>query len=223
METDMEQEGVVAEDVVREILDLEWDMFSRVQSLDGPVACQQNPRAFEIMRSSQIVSWNQEVALSYLGDLKEAVADGRNLMTEKYARMMEYTAPCEFSRMGPSLPALDREAEPLLERLSRVSVGWMEELVAKYPHVGAQGRPLHASEDGRFTTSFETYNRGELSTYSTKTLQLLLDHYLVLAAGGTNPAEVILRHTVQKQGFASLERAEAVQKARVERAVGREA
>jgi hypothetical protein len=217
METDMEQAGVIAEDVVREILDLEWDMFSRVQSLDGPVACQQDPRAFEIMRSSQILSWSQEVALSYLSDLKQAVADGRNLMTEKYARMMEYTAPCEFRCLGPDLPALDKEADLLLGKLSRLSVGWMEALVAKYPHVGAQGRPLHSSEDGRFTTSFETYNRGELSTYSTKTLQLLLDHYLAMAATGTNPAEVILRHTVEKQGFASLERAEAVQEARAGR------
>lgn len=223
METEMERHGVIAEDVVREILDLEWDMFRRVQSLDGPAACQQNPRVFEIMRSSQILSWNQEVAQSYLDDLKAAIAAGRNLMTEKYARMMEYTAPCEFRRMAPSLPALDRQAEPLLEKLSRLSVGWMEELVAKYPHVGAQGRPLHAFEDSRFTTSFETYNRGELSTYSAKTLQLLLNHYLALAAGGTNPAEVILRHTVEKHGFASLERAEAVQKARAERATGREA
>ena len=50
--------------------------------------------------------------------------------------------------------------------------------------MGAQGRPSAACEDSRFTTSFETYNRGELATYSAKTLQLLEDHYLEMVAGG---------------------------------------
>jgi hypothetical protein len=162
------------------------------------------------------MAWNEEIAESYLEDLKGAIAADRNLMTEKYARMMEYTSPCEFRRIGPSLPVLDREAESLIERLSSLSVGWMEELAAKYPHVGAQGRPIRSSGDNRFTPSFETYNRGELATYSLKTLQLLEAHYLEMIAESQNPAEEILKNTVAKYGYASLERAEAVQRARAE-------
>jgi hypothetical protein len=208
------------EQVMREILDIEWEMFHTVQGIDGPASCQQDRRTFEIMRASQISAWNQEAADSYLDDLRRANAAGRNLMTEKYARMMEYTSPCEFRRIGPSLPELDERAAPLIERLSSLSVGWMEALAAKYPHVGAQGRPIRNTADNRFTPSFETYNRGELATYSVKTLQLLLDHYLELVAQGQNPAEEILRHTVQKYGYASLEQAEAAQKARAERTSG---
>jgi hypothetical protein len=203
--------------VLREILDIEWDMFHNVQSLDGPVSCQQDRKTFETMRSSQILSWNQEIVESYLDDLSHAREKGRNLMTEKYARMMEYTSPCEFRRIAPSLPALEKEAPPLIERLSHLSVRFMEELVEKYRHVAAQGRPLYSEDDNRYTTSFETYSRGELSTYSARTLHLLEAHYLEMAAVGENPAEVVLRNTVAQYGYASLERAEAAQKARMDK------
>jgi len=206
--------------VLEEILDIEWDMFHKVESMDGPVSCQQDRKTFETMRSSQILSWNQDIAESYLEDLSHAREKGRNLMTEKYARMMEYTSPCDFRRIAPSLPALEKDAAPLIERLSRLSVRFMEELVDKYPHVAAQGRPLYSADDSRYTTSFETYNRGELATYSAKTLQLLEDQYLKMAAEGDNPAEVVLRHTVAQYGYASLERAEAAQKARIEKGSG---
>jgi Protein of unknown function (DUF4125) len=199
---------------MRDILNIEWEMFHSVQGIDGPAPCQQDRKTFEIMRSSQILSWNEETAESYLEDLRQAKAKGRNLMTEKYARMMEYTSPCEFRRIAPSLSRLDKPAAPLIERLSRLSVEWMEELAAKYPHVAAQGRPIHAWADSKFTPSFETYNRAELATYSVRTLQLLEDHYRTIAAEGKNPAEEVLRHTVARYGYASLEQAEAAQKAR---------
>ncbi len=41
-----------------------------------------------------------------------------------------------------------------------------------------------------------------------------------MAAEGKNPAEVVLEHTVAGYGYASLERAEAAQKARVEKRSG---
>jgi hypothetical protein len=206
----------VDEQTLQEIIDIEWDMFHNVRSIDGPAACQEDPKTFELMRSSQIKSWSQEVAASYLDDLRSARAQDRNLMTEKYARMMQYTAPCEFRRIEPSVRPLEPAAEAVIERLLPRLVEWQEEVVAKYPHVGAQGRPIRSSEDDRYTTSFETYTRGELATYSAKTLQLLEEHYLQMAAMGENPAEHILRNTVQRYGYKSIERAEEVQKARME-------
>jgi hypothetical protein len=199
--------------VLDEILEIEWEMFHAVQGIDGPASCQEDRTTFEIMRSSQLLGWNEEVAESYLEDLMRAQAGGRNLMTEKYARMMEHTSPGEFSRISGSLPELDPGAPPLIERLTERSVRWMEELAAKYPHVMARGRPVRSQRDNRFTTSFETYTRGELATYSVKTLQLLEDCYLRTAAEGKNPAEAILQHTAESSGFASLEQAEAAQKA----------
>jgi len=208
----------IDEQVMREVLDLEWEMFHSVQGIDGPSACQQDRKTFEIMRSSQLKGWNDEVVASYRDDLRQAKGQGRNLMAEKYGRMMECTSPCEYRRIAPGLPALDPEAVPLIERILDMSVRWMEEVAAKYPHVGAQGRPVRNSGDTPYSPSFETYTRGELATYSVRTLHLLEKHYLQMAAQGENPAEVILRHTVEEYGYASLERAEAAQKARAERA-----
>jgi hypothetical protein len=205
----------IGQDVARGILDLEWDMFQEVRGLDGPAPCQQDRRTFEIMRSSQLLSWDQETAESYLDDLRRARSADRNLMTEKYARMMESTSPCECRGVGAILPALAETTGRLVERLAGLSVLWMEEAAAKYPYVCARGRPIRASEDSRFTTSFETYNRGELATYSRKTLQLLEENYLDFVAAGINPAEVILGHTMATYGFASLEAAEAALRERL--------
>jgi hypothetical protein len=213
----MAVEGHIEQQVVRAILDLEWEMFQEVRGLDGPAPCQQDRTTFEIMRSSQLLSWNQETADSYLEDLSRARVAGRNLMTEKYARMMESTSPCECRGIGAILPALDEAAARLVERLSDLSVRWMEQAAARYPLVSGRGRPVRAREDDRFTTSFETYNRGELATYSLKTLRLLEDHYLAMDAAGVNPAEVILDNTMKRYGFASLEDAEAALEARASR------
>jgi hypothetical protein len=217
LETDVERQGHMEQGVSREILDLEWEMFQEVRSLDGPAPCQQDRATFEIMRSSQLSSWNEEIAESYRDDLKQARAGGRNLMTEKYARMMESTSPCECRGLGAVVPALDESRGALVERLADLSVRWMEAVAAKYPLVSARGRPIRASEDSKFTASFETYNRGELATYSSRTLRLLEDHYLQMVAGGINPAEVILEHTMASYGFASLEQAEAALRAHEER------
>ena len=207
----------IAYKTLTEILEVEWQMFHAVQGVDGPAACQQDPNTFEIMRASQLAAWDQATAESYLQDLTGAQAAGRNLMTDKYARMMEYTSPCEFQRIASQLSALEREAVPLIEQLSRLSVEWMEQVAEKYPHVGAHGRPLRSESDNAYTVSFETYNRSELCTYSAKTLRLLLDHYLALVAEGVNPAELILEYTVKQYGYASLERAEAAQAERAEK------
>ena len=206
----------IDQSVMDEILDIEWDMFQSVQGIDGPASCQQDRKTFSIMRSSQLAAWDQATAESYLGDLRRAKAAGRNLMTEKYARMMQYTSPCEFRRIEGGIPPLESDAAPLIERLSERSVRWMEELAAKYPYVGAQGRAIRSSGDNPHAPSFETYNRGELATYSTQTLRLLEERYSQLEAEGENPAEVILRDTVRQYGYSSLEKAEAAQRARAE-------
>ena len=207
----------IAEQTLRQILDLEWAMFHAVEGIDGPAACQQDRKTFEIMRSSQLFGWNQEIAESYLDDLTRATAAGRNLMTEKYARMMEYTSPCEYRRIAGKLPELEPDVPGLVERLTERSVRWMEDLAVAYPHVIARGRPIRSQSDNAYTPSFETYTRGELATYSPKTLRLLEDYYEAMAEEGKNPAELILRHTAESSGFASLEQAEAAQKAHEER------
>ena len=74
----------------------------------GNVAiCQDDWETFSIMRRSQYETWPAELLESYLNDLLAAKAEGRNLITEKYGRMMESTAPAEYAKIRDALPALD--------------------------------------------------------------------------------------------------------------------
>jgi hypothetical protein len=213
----------VVEQTLAEIIEREWVMFQGVQGLDGPAPCQQDRRTFDIMRAGQVQAWTEGIAQSYLDDLRQADKAGRNLMTEKYARMMQSTSPCECRGIGDVLPEPDRHAEELVDRVARLSLRFREEVEHRYPFLSGRGRPIRAWDDDRFTTSFETYLRGELATYSTHTLQLIEDHYEALQAAGENPAETILRYTVERYGFASLEEAESAVKSHAEKRSGSDA
>ena len=169
------------DELMSEIIKLEWDMFSHVSNVGGPASCQMRPDTFKIMRKSQAATWSDELLASYLEDLKAATREGRNIMTEKYARMMESTFP---------------------------EVGWKAELFDRYPRLSGKGRPLRTSEDSTGETSFETYLRGELKTYSARTITLLHELTLRQQQDGVNGAALNLLNQVQQYGYATLEQAE---------------
>ena len=50
------------------------------------------------MRTSQAEAWTEKLLKSYYDDLLQAKSHNRNLMTEKYARMMESTFPEEYKK-----------------------------------------------------------------------------------------------------------------------------
>ena len=104
------------DELMSEIIKLEWDMFSHVSNVGGPASCQMRPDTFKIMRKSQAATWSDELLASYLEDLKTATREGRNIMTEKYARMMESTFPEEYRKLAASLPPVDKETLQKIER-----------------------------------------------------------------------------------------------------------
>lgn len=95
------------EDLVARIVEIEWKMFQNVPNIGGRAACQEDLNTFEIMRSSQAMSWSEAALESYLGDLTEAEKNGRNLPAEKYARMMKSTSPLEYARIEHLIPPLN--------------------------------------------------------------------------------------------------------------------
>jgi hypothetical protein len=192
------------EELIASIVQAEWEMFQAVPNTGGQASCQQDFKTFEIMRASQAVSWSEAVLESYRNDLVAARRNGRNLLTEKYARMMETTAPAEYLAIAHLLPALDAAALLLIDAIVEIVLAWESELSARFPHVLARGRPIHASEDRPGVTSAETYLRGELATYSPRTLELYLDHVRTQAEGGVNGCELTLSHTLRRYGFESL-------------------
>jgi len=53
---------------------------------------------------------------------------------------------------------------------------WEAETMRKYPVITDKGRKLYSESDTLEYTSIETYLRGELFSYSEKTLQLYYDY-----------------------------------------------
>ncbi len=197
------------ENLVKRIVEEEWEMFDAVNSGSGQRAsCQNDPATFTVMRSSQAAAWTQKLQESYYHDLLAAKAAGRNLLTEKYARMMESTDPAYFEKIRDRLPPVDEETLLLIEEIVRIHLQWKVETFRKYPRLTSRGRSFFTRDDTRFNTSFETYLRGELRTYSPKTVRIYRDMVRDLEAAGENLEQKYLQNTVRQYGYDSLEQAE---------------
>jgi hypothetical protein len=195
--------------LIRDIVALEWEMFQKVEGIGGRAGCQDQYPTFEIMRSSQFLAWDPQSLDFYLQDLNQAKGTGRNLVTEKYAYMMESTDPEYYKvKLQPYLTPVGASKALLIRRILEQLVLWDKEVTTQYPKIALRGRPRETSANHNGFTSVETYMGGELKTYSEKTLQSLLDHILEVNARGGNMVRTILEHTTEQYGFASLEEAE---------------
>ncbi len=203
----MEQEEKVytQEELVEKLVKLEWEAFDQVKNEGGRASCQDNWNTFSIMRKSQYLTWTEEMLLSYLNDFYVANEKGWNLITEKYGRMMESTAPDRFEEIKDSLPLLSDEKKQIIEEIVRIQVSAMEEMAKKYPLVADTARSIHTSEDTTYETSYETYLRGEISTYSDQTLMLYGRYLVELSNKEINPAMLVMEKTALLYGYSSLD------------------
>ena len=195
-------------DRIKDIIDIEWEMFQNVKNEGGQADCQRDQETFRIMRYSQFKTWNENLLESYYGDLKEGQETGWNLLMEKYARMMASTAPDKYKEIEHILPPLDAQRVELMEEVIRVQVKWMENFAREYPVLARQARLIHTSEDQENETSFETYLRGELSTYSDHTFKLYCEFIIDLVKKNQNLTKMIMTNTAKFYGYDSLYSAE---------------
>ena len=121
---------------------------------------------------------------------------------------MESTTPDEYEKIKEKLPYLSPEKKQIIEEIVKIQVGFMEELAARYPKVAGTARSIHTYEDNPFNTSYETYLRGELSTYSDETLKRYGRFIVSLASKGDNLAMRIMGNTAKLYGYASLDELE---------------
>lgn len=194
--------------LVKEIIALEWVLFDRVENRGGRAPCQDDKGMFAAMRASQLAAWSRELLESYAQDLREAEAEGRNPLGEKYGYMMERTNPGEYAQIKDILPPRTPEKETLIHWITENHVLWQEDLARRYPRLTGRGRGIRKSADSPHTTSFETYLWGELATYSLRTLELYAAHVEYLRKEGRSMNQMILEHTVAQYGYDSLEAAE---------------
>lgn len=193
---------------ILKIVDLEWKQFDKVKNEGGRADCQNNWNTFSLMRKSQYLTWETELLESYYQDLTTAERIGRNLITEKYARMMESTAPERYEEFREQLPALSRERIAIQEEIIRIQVSWMEEFAKEYPKMAGNARSIHSYEDTAYDTSYETYLRGELGTYSEQTFVLYGRFITGLLKEKKNLAYETMNYTAKLYGYSSVERAE---------------
>ena len=196
------------DNLINQIVLAEWQQFDKVENVGGRADCQDDWNTFSIMRKSQYMAWNEELLVSYLKDLKDADSKGWNLITEKYARMMESTTPWEFEKIKDSPPVRTSDRIAIQEEIIGIQIEWMEEFARKYPKMAGNARSIHTYEDTPFNTSYETYLRGELGTYSEETFLLYGRFIVSIKMQGQNLAYNIMNNTAKLYGYSSVEDAE---------------
>lgn len=196
------------EETINDIIKEEWEQFDRVKNQGGRASCQDDWETFQIMRKSQYISWPDELLDSILNDLHESVAAGRNMIAEKYARMMESTAPVEYAALKKHLPYRSPIRLERQEHVIAQDVAWNEILCAKYPNFAGRGRKIHTYEDTPWSTSIETYLRGEMTTWSDRTFSLYELWINKLIEDGCNLAQITAENMVKLYGYTSIDQAE---------------
>jgi len=185
----------------------EFEAFDKVENEDGRASCQNNWPTFKVMRMSQYMTWTEDMLLQYLYEFKTNYADGRNMIEEKYARMMESTAPEKYASFADKLPVISEEKKLVIEQIVALQVKWMEEFAAEYPKLAGNARTIHTMDDMPYDTSYETYLRGELGTYSDRMLSMYGRYVVAHAKSGKNLAREIMENTIHFYGYEDFETA----------------
>ncbi|MBR1701763.1 MAG: DUF4125 family protein [Lachnospiraceae bacterium] len=201
--------GDTDEQLVDRIVKLEFEAFDKVKNEGGRAYCQNDWPTFSVMRKSQYLTWNRTMLLQYFYDFDREYRRGHNLITEKYARMMESTTPERFREMAENFPKLTEQQKAIIDQIVAVQMGMMEEFAEEHPKVAGNARNLHTYEDSIVDTSYETYLRGEISTYSDKMLQLYGQHVVGCLQAGINIARQTIENTARLYGYENLDKFEA--------------
>lgn len=207
------------EELAEAIARREFEAFDAVKNEGGRAGCQDDWFTFSIMRKSQYLTWDKGMLLQYSYDFDREMERGHNLIEEKYGRMMESTAPEKYAEMKERFPEITPEKREIIERIVALQVAWMEEFAADYPHLAGNARSIHTYEDSGWDTSYETYLRGEISTYSDKMLELYGRYIAAHAAAGKNLAAEIMGNSARMYGYGSLEDAEEGLRGEAERQI----
>ena len=194
---------------VEKILQLEWNMFQKVENIGGRASCQEDFETFYIMRRSQYENWTDEMLDVWTKYVEESEEAGRNLLSEKYARMMQYSDLHYYNKhLKHKLPVTPVKIFRLINEIVEQLILWEEDLGKRYPLVVGTGRPLRSEEDYKGQTSLETYARGELETYPEELLILYRDYVKDLASKGISLSENNQLTMVKLYGYETIEEAE---------------
>lgn len=194
--------------LIDEILELEWKYFTRANNTGGRAECQDNKEEFQVMRKSQWETLPEDVLESYLEDLRECKYKNIDIVVEKYARMMKFNAPDEYEKIKNYLSEISLKKKEITEKIIEIYMKWELEVKGKYPKICGKGRPLYSKEDTLEVVSIETYLRGELYSYSERTLEKYYSYILKCREDKRNLALENIENIVVGKGYKNLEDAE---------------
>lgn len=195
---------------IEEIIKIEWEMFQKVDNIGGRASCQDDDETFYIMRRSQYDNWSEEMVDLYLDFARRCLEAGRNLVSEKYARMMAYTDLHYFNKhIKDRIPFVAAANFRVINQIVEKLIAWEEEMARRYPKLAGTARPIRSEEDKYGFTSMETYARGEMETYPKELLDLYLAYVNQLWSDGISLSEKNLKTMVNMYGYDTIDEAEA--------------
>lgn len=192
--------------LINNIIEIEWFFFDNVNNTGGRAWCQDDEWAFYVNRYSQFNPLSELTLESYKADLDLALSQGRNIITEKYAYMMEFTDPGYYkNHLQNSIPKVSNEKAKLVEVIVDLLVEKEKAFEAVYHKFAGKGRKIEGNSD---YATFRVYAAGELKTYSLKTLVLYFADLLKAEKANRNISKEIHEMTAKFYGYSSLDDAE---------------
>ena len=173
------------DETLKKIVISEWKFFTNVNNLGKRAFCQDDSFTFIYSRLCYWSIYNDIILTSYLNDLISAKKDNRNLITEKYAYMMQYTDPKYFNKIKNNLPYISKDKDILVNSIMAIYLAWEEDIRKNTTKSTAN-------------TSIEYYFKGELYSYSETTLKLISKYYISAYQKGINLVEKNLKFLKDK-------------------------
>ncbi len=174
--------------LINEIVSIELGMFQQVPTV-YPTKYQESPEGFKLMRAMSFETWSENTLQSYLNDLSAALKEGRNLMTEKYARM---------DNLIPTI-----NANPIIDEIVKIESEWQKELYDKYPRTLGKGALSSGAPSA--IIGFIHYLKSELETYSDKTLESYYKDLQQALEEGRNMSYEKYTSLFQRLGYGPIE------------------
>ncbi len=194
--------------MIDEIIEIEFEFMNRVQHIEGRASCQDDYDSFVKYRRAQFNVFYPEVLEGYYHDLQQYVEIDYNPIMLKYARMMETNDYQQYLQIKDQLPPIDMQVLLLINEIVEIELVMKEQFDSLYPNISRAGRVVYSNQDDVNHTSFETYLRSELSTYSPRTLYQYALMIQSMLEKQENIVTLIQQETVKLFGFASLQEAE---------------
>lgn len=178
-------DGALQRDLCR-VVSLEWEQFDMVRGMDGRAGCQDDPRRFLAYRCAQYLAFPHQMIPRVLAELERAELEGRNLVEEKYARMMAVTDPDAYREScAQRIPEASPVKRAALAQLRDLLLPALADAARDLPESHLHARP-DVSSAGRVSSM--DYFLAEVEGYSLGSIFALRDA-LAHRLGHENPIE----------------------------------